>query len=75
MSAETGTPVQIHETEHDVLKAALELHATHEEPTPREVLSLQIRGICARAGLPKPDFDHFPPSELASSYFESLDRG
>jgi len=61
-----------HETTRDVLRAALELHGQHEAPTARESLEIAIRMECARAGLPKPDFDHFPAGELASSYMSSI---
>ena len=61
------------ETERDVLRAALEMHGRHEAPTPRDVLGMQIRGICARGGLPKPELDHFPPYELADEYMASIE--
>lgn len=62
------------ETTRDVLRDALEMHATHEGPTPREALQITIRMECARAGLPKPDFNHFPPWDLATSYMASIGR-
>lgn len=62
----------IFENTRDVLREAMALHGSHEAPTAREVLAIQIRLECARNGLPKPDFNHFPPSELGASYFESL---
>ena len=61
------------ETERDVLRAMLELHGEHEAPTPRDVLGLQIRMTCARAGLAKPDLGHWPPSELAGTYIASIE--
>ena len=64
-----------YETTRDVLRAMMVAHGEHEGPTAREALGLQIRMECARAGLPKPDLGHWPPSELASAYFEGLTTG
>jgi hypothetical protein len=59
---------QTFETERDVLRAMLEKHGEYDMPSARDVLGLQIRMACARAGLPKPDLDEFPAHELASRY-------
>lgn len=64
--------IETTETERDVLRAMLETHARHEAPTPRDVLELAIRMTCARAGLPKPDFEHWPSDDLARSYMDSI---
>lgn len=70
----TGTAdVREYETERDVLRASLEAYGSHEAPTAREVLELQIRDACARQGLPKPDFNHWPGSEMATHYFSTID--
>lgn len=66
---------QTFETERDVLRAALEMHAQNDAPSTWDVLEIQIRTMCARAGLPRPDLKHFPPSETADAYFASLDGG
>lgn len=47
-----------------VLIDALSLATDAEAPTPRDVLKIVIRLECARAGLPKPDFDCFPPEAV-----------
>jgi hypothetical protein len=61
-----------YETERDVLRAMLEMHGEHEAPTPRDVLGMQIRMTCARAGLPMPDLGHWPPSELVGTYMDRI---
>jgi len=60
------------ETVRDVVHAGLEMHSRHEAPTPREVLALQIRHMCAQAGMPKPDFESYPAHDRADSYFDNL---
>lgn len=57
------------ETTRDVLTAAVKAATTHEPPTPREVLQIMIRMECARAGLPRPDFDCFPPDAVHEQIF------
>lgn len=57
------------ETPRDVLSAAVKAATTHEPPTAREVLQIMIRMECARAGLPRPDFDCFPPDAVHEQIF------
>jgi hypothetical protein len=52
------------ETTHDVLMSALMKVSDVEAPTPREVLQIVIRFEAARAGLPAPDFDCYPPGDV-----------
>lgn len=55
-----------HETEStkDVLMDALTKVSEFEGPSARDVLKLVIRFEAARAGLPEPNFDVFPPSDV-----------
>jgi len=52
------------ESTRDVLIDALTKVSEHEPPTSREVLQIVIRLECARAGLPKPDFDCYPAGDV-----------
>lgn len=52
------------ESTRDVLMSALMKVSEVEAPTPREVLRFVIRFEAARAGLPAPDFDCYPPSDV-----------
>lgn len=55
-----------HETEttKDVLMDALTKVSEFEGPSARDVLKLLIRFEAARAGLPAPNFDVYPPSDV-----------
>ncbi len=50
----------------NVLREALKAVSAHEGPTAREALQFSIRMECARLGLPKPDFDCFPPEDVVN---------
>lgn len=60
------------ETVRDVVHAGLEMHGRYEAPTTHELLTLQIRHMCAQAGLPVPDFESYPAYDRADSYFNNL---
>lgn len=62
----------IHETVRDVILAAAEASSQHEPPTAREAMQMMIRMECARAGLPKPDFDAYPQSDLRERIAETM---
>jgi len=56
----------------DVLRDSLELYSEFGQPSPSDVLKLQIRAICAQQGYPKPAFDRYPSYDLAKSYMAEV---
>lgn len=61
------------ETTRQVMLEAADACSTFDGPTPRQALEFLIRMECAREGLPKPDFDEFPQSELRQRIQATID--
>lgn len=48
------------ETLRHVLRDALRTASSYDPPSPREVLEIVVRAMCADMGLPKPEFECEP---------------